>query len=101
MMLWNRGPKSALEDTGGDGVDEHAVWAHFMGQAARQAFERALAGGVMNRPGDRARAGDGTDVDDAPVLLSNHAAHGGAAHAEGCEQVKLQEVCELLVVQET
>src|SRR6185503_15600349 len=97
VVLRDRRFQSAFKDTRGDRVDEDAVGADFVCEAARESFECAFARRVMNGPGDRARASDRRDVYDAAVLLTDHAAHCCATHAKCSEQVQLHDVCEVFV----
>ena len=52
MMLGNRRAQSTFENTRGNRVDENAVGADFVCEAARESFECAFARGVMYRPGN-------------------------------------------------
>jgi hypothetical protein len=87
------------DEAGGDGVDRHAAAGDLVGDAASEADEAGLGGGVVRLPGVRPQPGDARDVHDAPEARADHRSQGGAGQAEGRGEVRLQHAVPVLVVE--
>src|SRR5512146_359364 len=96
LGLGQLGEDGALESSGGDAVDAHAgggqLLAEGLGEADDAGFGRGVGGGV----GVTLLAGDGADVDDAPIVVLEHQGHHGAATVEDPVEVYVDDAAPLL-----
>ena len=75
------------DDGGGDGMYENALGGDFFRQGLGKADHAGLRRGVGHQRRVALLAGDGGDVDDAPVLPGQHQLHRGPADEEDTGQV--------------
>lgn len=68
-----------FDGAGGDGVDVNVVAAHFAGEGAGEAEDRAFGGDVVDELFDADPDGDGADVDDFAGAAGDHVGEGELA----------------------
>ena len=78
------------EPAGGEAIDGDAVFAPVVGEAHGELADAAAAGAVGAEAGETGDAGDGADVDDAAVVVLDHAARNSLRDEETSAQVGVE-----------
>src|SRR5580698_2908868 len=75
------------EPAGSQAIYGDAVFAPVVGEAHGELADAAAAGAVGAESGETGDAGDGADIDDAAVVVLDHAARDSLRDEEGPTQV--------------
>jgi hypothetical protein len=74
-----------------DAIDQHAGRRQFLGQRFRQSDQAGFRRRIMRGVRIAVLAGDGSDVDDAPVARGHHMGHHRAADEVGRDEIDLDD----------